>query len=110
MENIEKLPKWAQGHIARLENRLKTVQADLDARDAKTKTRIYYDEGYGQNERRHYLTNDERICFFTGKGAHDRGEFEVYLRGDAIEVYCRTNSLEVSPVSSNVIRIKEGRD
>lgn len=96
MENIEKLPKWAQSRILVAENRLKEMERLMERR---VPTKVYI-RRY-TSEVPIYLPDDRGIVF-----SLPSGEVEARIKEDGLEVRSCFKSMSIFPHVSNVVTIK----
>lgn len=98
MENLEKLPKWAQSHILRLNNKIEGLEEQLkqfsgDKPSKVTRTHLFETTP---------LPEGDTYTFDTGKG-------KISVRLDGSTVVVSSNScldFVVSPVANNMIKLK----
>lgn len=109
---VEKLPKWAQDHIAVLRMRLGEARNDADlARSRGPEDTDTVADPYAQSPV--YLPAGARVVFKLSEGrditAHVmRGRGEAYLDVTASGWRGGSDRLFVSPQASNVIRLTTG--
>lgn len=114
MNNVEKLPKWAQAEIADLESRV--ADAERLAEDARlatdpASTNTYVEPYFGD---RIGLPNGERVVFRVTDPV--RGfEQKVYVRvqngseGPYLALHADGGALVITPVVTNVINLRVAR-
>lgn len=98
LQKVERLPKWAQERIKRLEIAIdasEQMRKELNDTIGKTKMRwrLHYDDS-------HNIPDGSRIEIELGDSI-----LEVYIKRDEPEVYSHRGSIVVHPHVTNVISI-----
>jgi len=75
-EQIDKLPKWAQGEIKHLQNTIKSLEIKLSEINGESETNTYISEGLSKRP----LHKDAHIEFKIGK--NNLNTVSVYVRKD----------------------------
>ena len=105
MEDVTKLPKWAQAKIGRLERQVEALGLELKGRDAEVPTPVYYETGWPRAK--HFLPK-EPICFKipSDKMPHRDYSLEVHIEESTGTLVVRGyDTLRIMPHSSNMIKI-----
>jgi hypothetical protein len=77
-EQLEKLPKWAQSDIKRLEGLTKTLEQRLSEFNGESETNTYLVDGLDKKP----LMKNSQIEFTTGKNNNNR--VTVYVRSNGV--------------------------
>ena len=109
MNEIAKLPKWAQEHIANLQReRDLSVRTLNEFQNSQTPSKIWTDdwvcsgEEKGPTVKTHYIQS-RSVNIKVGNS-----EVHLYLRRDnVLEISTGTNTLYFKPQASNVIHIED---
>jgi hypothetical protein len=97
MEDITKLPKWAQSRIRIAESKIAETHRLLQrVHPTNIKIQQSYDEAPI------YLPADKPVTF-----SLPTGDISVSIKGNGLEVYSHCNSLSIRPRVSNVVTIKQ---
>jgi hypothetical protein len=102
-DNIDKLPKWAQEEVKRLQMRLKEAKEELQRINDNpvSNTIIGHDYQFPGNPPVKYLPNNQNIMFKLPKG-----DVQCRIVGDCFEVHTQgEGSLFIQPKVSNSILI-----
>ena len=100
MEQIKKLPKWAQRHISGLKSDLNRATADLALAQNEIKdSKIWASRGFPENK---VFIPDSYNIFFKLK------ETTIYVQtdGEVLKVYGEREPIVVRPRAANVVWIK----
>lgn len=102
-EDIEKLPKWAQFRISKLERDLEITRKAMDAFAGTTKTNICVDPDAAHLRNGNYprYLSDSAIVQFT---LNNGKSVEVTIKKGALRIL-GDGSLQIHPVCINVISI-----
>ena len=103
MNNLTRLPKWAQTHIANLEHSLASTKRQLVAVETRD-TEVFLWAGLTEDHLP--LPPRSRIVFKTGPAWDDK--FEVAVRDGLLEVY-GNHQMKVMPWASNRVTVEQVR-
>jgi hypothetical protein len=102
-QQIERLPKWAQEHIERLERQVKDLtQANIDLQQDEP-TQIYWTSGHREDKK--YIPNNARIYIERG-GEHRTLMVHWDNVRKMLNVAAEFSALLVRPHSSNWIHVE----
>lgn len=109
MEGIERLPKWAQREIERLERRV--ADAEMIAEEALLATDPDQTDTYvsPMYPKKIGLPSGERVCFRLGEGYEIEVRVKMEGGGRMVELSSGQGRLVIVPQVSNVIRVGVGR-
>lgn len=103
-EQLEKLPKWAQSEIKRLEGLTKTLEQRLSEFNGESETNTYLVDGLEKKP----LMNNAQIEFTTGKNNNNR--VTVYVRSNgAVDINTDSrmgHTMVILPHAANSFYIK----
>jgi hypothetical protein len=104
MNDVSRLPKWAQAEIQRLQRDVKSAEERLAAAFGNTETRIEIDpyrKYQGDGEGRRFVPNNTTIRFLL----EEHGEIDVRLRDNELILQAsgRVGCFCVKPQASNVV-------
>ena len=97
MEDLNKLPKWAQNRIRVAESNIAETSRLLQRLPP---TKIKINRAY--DEAPIYVPDDRAITF-----SLPTGDISVSIKGNTLEVYSHCNCLSIRPRVSNVVTIKQ---
>ena len=97
MEDITKLPKWAQNRIRIAEGKIMETHRLLQR---ITPTKIKIQRGY--EEAPMYVPDDRPVTF-----SLPNGDISVSIKGNVIEVHSHCKRLSIHPRVTNVVTIKQ---
>jgi len=95
---IERLPRWAQRYIDKLERDVASLKAERESVEAGD-TRVYWHTGL---ERKTHLPDYAKVTFHT-----DGGKMECKLR-DGKLVVSGDLTLYIRPIGSNMVEVVAG--
>lgn len=95
MKDEEKLPKWAQYEIKKLERKIESLEEQVSANDDEDSL-----IAWNASMKKHGLPSHARVSFKL-----DNGEVSVNIYDGVIRVTGNMNSLLVRPRASNAIEL-----
>jgi hypothetical protein len=102
MENIEKLPKWAQSQIKVLEMNLEYKTKELDRINHNQESNTIVGSGYQlKDEQITYLRDNQLITFRL-----ENGYVQARIKNDCVEIHTHGGELVIRPQVSNGFQIK----
>jgi hypothetical protein len=106
-EQLARLPRYAQDHIAWQAMRLRDADKAIAGLRAGPDGSNVLIEHYGDSPD-HQLGINTEVCFRLATAGHPDGKIRVSHGLGVIEVACSDGALHVTPQSSNVIRVRIG--
>jgi hypothetical protein len=100
----DRLPKWAQDHIASLRHSILAMQRALE--QDVTNTNTFLKASYPIEDEA--LPNEARIVFKTASEKRFGRFFEVHIEGEVLKIYCES-APSIKPTSSNCLELKMER-
>ena len=101
-EQLNKLPKWAQRELSRLELLTKTLNQRISEFNGESETNAYLTEGFDERP----LMNDAQIEFRTGE--KQANKVSVCVSNGSVQVYANSRTgkdMIIRPVASNIFFI-----
>jgi hypothetical protein len=100
MKKAEKLPKWAQYEIMKLEKILKSLQEKVDSASSDN-TNMQWNNGL--DTQKHGLPDNSKITFLLPSG-----RIEISIHEGALRVYSQ-DLLVIKPSAANAATLENGK-